>query len=126
MKKIALFMAAALLMGGFSCAQALEIQETIDEAAVAKAKEIYAQVEKLKAMPHPNKRKINELLIKAADMETNAHKLGNKCKHGSHVSIETVKKNHRHCEECHEVEIKDGACARVPGTHKHHYCYCDC
>ena len=125
---IALFIVTAFVSSESNMVWSAEVKETVDEVAVAKAREIRSKALKMKetATSRSDKRKVSKLLTKAADMETNAHKLGNKCKHGSHVSIETVKKNHKNCEACHSVDIKDGECARVPGDHKHHYCYCDC
>ncbi|MBQ3695735.1 MAG: hypothetical protein II938_02035 [Alphaproteobacteria bacterium] len=123
---IALSVVITLMLAGSVKAQPVNLKETVDEVAVAKAKAIRAEAEKLKASAKADKRKIDALLVKAADMETNAHKLGKKCMHGSHQNIATVKKNHRNCEACHVVEIKDGECARVPGDHEHYYCYCDC
>ena len=123
-----LFVVMTSVFGASVMAQQSEIKETVDEVAVAKAKTIREKALKLKetASSRAQKKKVDRLLTKAADMETNAHKLGNKCKQGSHFSIETVKKNHKNCEACHEVDIKDGECARVSGNHKHYYCYCDC
>ena len=121
-----LFIVVAFVFGESVMAQQAEIKETVDEVAVEKAKTIRERALKLKetATSKFQKKKVDRLLTKAADMETNAHKLGNKCKQGSHFSIETVKKNHKNCEACHEVDIKDGECARVSGNHKHYYCDC--
>jgi ABC-type transporter MlaC component len=125
---LTLFIVITLVLGGSVCVQAQSPKETVDEAAVKRAQEIRERALKMKekASSKSERRKADKLLTKAADMETNAHKLGNKCKHGSHYSVETVKKNHQNCEACHEVDIKDGECARVPGDHKHYYCYCNC
>ena len=125
---LASFVVTTLVLGEAVCAWAEPQKETVDEAAVKRAQDIREKALKKKASAHSKseRRKADKLLTKAADMETNAHKLGDKCKHGSHYSIETVKRNHQNCEACHEVDIKDGECARVPGDHKHYYCYCNC
>ena len=117
----------AVILSSSAVALAGHPQETVDEKAVAKAQTLRAQAEKMKSSSSKaEQRKADALLTRAADMETNAHKLNGKCKHGSHKDIETIKKRHRNCEECHVDDIKNGDCARVSGAHKHYYCYCDC
>ena len=125
---LASFVVATLVLSEAAWCQVESPKETVDEIAVKRAQEIRAKALKMRtnASSKAERKKAEKLLTKAADMETNAHKLGSKCMHGSHFSIETVKKNHEHCEACHEVDIKDGDCARVPGAHKHYYCYCEC
>lgn len=121
-----LLMMLAILAGGSFSTRAEDAQEKVDEVAVAKAKEMRAEAERLKASGKVDAKKVEALLTKAADMETNAHKLGNKCMQGSHTNIATIKKHHKNCEKCHVVEVKDGECARRAGDHEHYYCYCDC
>lgn len=124
---VGLFVVITLVLNTSMLAKHADGIETVDKEMVEKAKEIRAEAEKLKKSSNIADRKRGEtLLVEAADMETNAHKLGNKCKHGSHYNIATIKKNHSNCERCHVVEIKDGECARFSGDHEHYYCYCDC
>jgi len=92
----------------------------------AKVTSLSKEIATLKSDVTAQQKKVNSLLVKAADLETNAHKMGKQCQQGSHKSIDTIKKAYKNCGNCKTVDIKDGECARVKGAHKHYYCFCDC
>jgi len=49
-----------------------------------------------------------------------------KCKQGSHVSVDTIKKQYKNCGSCGADDIKAGQCAKNNKAHKHYHCMCDC
>ena len=141
MKKLtmALLMATAIMASGAVLAQTTKavskqaevitketkVMEAIDEAAMQKAKKLYAEADKLSAEIKAKQKKVDALLVQAADMETSAHKLGKKTMRGSHEGYATIKKQYKNCTNCRTENKKDGACKRVKGAHKHYYCFCD-
>jgi len=109
----------------------------VNEAAIKQAKRLYAEADKiqtqitadqkqiksLNSKIAANQQKVDALLVKAADIETRAYKLGKKTRQGSHVSIATIKRQYKNCVNCTTETAKN--CKRVKGTHKHYYCFCD-
>jgi len=87
---------------------------------------IEKKITTLKKSISTNSSMMEELKVRAADTKTQAVKLGKQCQQGSHESIATIKKAHKNCTACRTEDVKDGACDRKKGAHKHYYCFCDC